>query len=191
AMVLSAAAYGKLQSAANGRKKDTFKGIAVSILAGLLMGVFFRFIMASIGTSDYSNLIPGRLSPYSAIAVFSLAVFVSNFLWNSLNMYFPLTGSGCRYSDYFSKGSFFVHLIGMLGGVIWAVGTSFSIIASGAAGPSISYGLGQGATMVAAIWGVFIWREFKDAPKGTNKLLTLMFVGYISGLLMIIASRLY
>ena len=67
---------------------------------------------------------------------------------------------------------------------------SFSIIASGSAGPSISYGLGQGATMIAAFWGVFIWKEFKDAPKGTNKLLNLMFVFYFVGLALIIIARL-
>ena len=73
--------------------------------------------------------------------------------------------------------------------MIWGIGTSFSIIASGAAGPSISYGLGQGATLVAAIWGVFIWKEFKGAPKGTNKILTLMFFGYLIGLALIIISK--
>jgi glucose uptake protein len=65
----------------------------------------------------------------------------------------------------------------------------FSIIAAGAAGPSISYGLGQGATLVAAIWGVFIWKEFEDAPAGVNKLLTFMFLFYVAGLALIIISR--
>ena len=66
---------------------------------------------------------------------------------------------------------------------------AFSIIASGAAGFAISYGLGQGATMVAALWGVFVWKEFKDAPEGTNKLLNLMFLFFVVGLILIIASR--
>ena len=66
---------------------------------------------------------------------------------------------------------------------------AFSMIASGEAGFAISYGLGQGATMVAAFWGVFIWKEFKDAPEGTNKLLTLMFACFIIGLSLIIVAR--
>ena len=74
----------------------------------------------------------------------------------------PLSGNPVKYSDYINKGSLKLHLIGILGGVIWSIGMSFSIIASGAAGFAISYGLGQGATMVAAFWGVFIWKEFKD-----------------------------
>ena len=83
-----------------------------------------------------------------------------------------------------------LHLIGILGGIIWNIGMSFSIIASGQAGFAISYGLGQGATMVAAFWGVFIWKEFRSAPKGTNPLLAVMFLLYIVGLVLIIAARL-
>jgi len=82
-----------------------------------------------------------------------------------------------------------LHLIGVLGGIIWSLGMSLSILAFGAAGPAISYGLGQGATMVAAFWGVFIWKEFKAAPAGTNKLLTLMFASFLIGLGLIIYAR--
>ena len=66
---------------------------------------------------------------------------------------------------------------------------SFSIIASGKASPAISYGLGQGATVVAAIWGIYIWKEFKDAPAGTGKTLNLMLLCYVIGLVLIIAAR--
>ena len=66
---------------------------------------------------------------------------------------------------------------------------SFSMIAGTKAGFAISYGLGQGATMVAAIWGVFVWREFRGAPAGTNRLLGLMFLGYVAGLALVIVAR--
>ena len=82
-----------------------------------------------------------------------------------------------------------MHLTGILGGIIWNIGMSFSIIASGQAGFAISYGLGQGATMVAALWGVFVWKEFAGAPRGTNKLLTAMFVSFIVGLSLIVYAR--
>ena len=101
----------------------------------------------------------------------------------------PFTGDPVNYNDYF-KGSAKLHLIGILGGMIWSIGMSFSIIASGAAGFAISYGLGQGATMIAAMWGVFVWKEFKDAPQGTNKMLATMFALFIVGLGLIIAARL-
>ncbi|MCP4180894.1 MAG: multidrug DMT transporter permease [bacterium] len=188
AIILSAVAYKKLQSG-NAKNSKVVKGLIVSLLAGILMGFFFRFVMASIGTVDFTKLVPGNLSPYTAIVIFSLGVLISNFLWNTINMYKPISGVKCTYADYFKKGSPLIHLIGIVGGIIWGIGMSFSIIASGAAGPSISYGLGQGATLMAAIWGVFIWKEFKSAPKGTNKILTLMFFGYLIGLVLIIMSR--
>jgi len=43
--------------------------------------------------------------------------------------------------------------------------------------------------MIAAIWGVFIWKEFKSAPAGTDKLLALMFVCYVIGLGLIITAN--
>jgi len=61
-----------------------------------------------------------------------------------------------------------------------------NIIAAGKAGYAISYGLGQGATLIAALWGVFIWKEFSDAPKGTNILLVLMFMCFVTGLGLIV-----
>jgi glucose uptake protein len=91
--------------------------------------------------------------------------------------------------EYFSKGTPKLHLVDILGGAIWAIGFSFNIIAAGSAGYAISYGLGQGATMVAAFWGVFIWKEFKDAPPGTNGLIAAMFVLFFIGLGLIIYSR--
>jgi len=76
-----------------------------------------------------------------------------------------------------------------MGGVIWCVGMSLSIIASGKAGPAVSYGLGQGATVVAALWGIYVWKEFDKAPAGTKTLLNIMLVLYIAGLGMIIVSK--
>lgn len=100
----------------------------------------------------------------------------------------PISGSPVQGDAYF-KGSIKEHATGILGGVIWCIGMALSLIASGAAGYAVSYGLGQGATMVAVIWGVFIWREFATAPKGTNKLLSIVFASYILGIILIIAAN--
>jgi glucose uptake protein GlcU len=80
--------------------------------------------------------------------------------------------------------------MGVLGGVVWNIGMAFSLIASSAAGAALSYALGQGATMVSALWGIFIWKEFKDAPPGTNKLLAAMFACFVVGLGILVASKL-
>lgn len=185
AILLDAMAYKKLSSQSS---KTPAKGIVLSVVAGVLMGFFYRFVASSMST-DFKVIQEGMLTPYSAIFVFSAGVLISNLLWNSIVMAKPFTGDKATYSEYFRGGSAGIHMVGILGGIIWCLGMSLSIIASGSAGFAISYGLGQGATMVAAFWGVFIWKEFKAAPQGTNRLLGLMFVFYIIGLVLIILSR--
>ncbi len=186
AVALDALAYRKLQT---GARTTPVKGIVVSIAGGVLMGFFYRFVAAAM-SMDFVNLEPGKMGPYAAVAVFAVGLFVSNFVFNSIIMARPFSGDPVPFGDYFTKGSAKLHLIGILGGAIWCVGMSFSIIASGAAGFAISYGLGQGATMIGAFWGVFVWKEFRGAPRGTNTLLGIMFVSYLVGLALIIAARL-
>jgi len=100
----------------------------------------------------------------------------------------PFIGTPVGFADYF-RGNFNTHLTGILGGAIWGVGMSFSLLASGRAGFAISYGLGQGATMIAAFWGVFIWKEFRGAPGGTSQLLAAMFGCFLTGLALIVLAR--
>jgi len=186
AIVLDALAYKKLSS---GQQSTPVKGIVLSILGGILMGFFFRFVAAAVST-DFTQPESGMFTPYSAVFVFSIGIFLSNFLWNSIFMFKPFKGEKVSYSDYFTKGNTKLHIIGILGGLIWCTGMSFSMIASEKAGFAISYGLGQGATMVAAAWGVFIWKEFEQAPKGTKPLINLMFLSFLVGLTFIIIARL-
>ncbi|MBA7471501.1 hypothetical protein ES707_06807 [subsurface metagenome] len=185
AIILDALAYKKIPSEG---QKTTAKGFVISIAAGVLMGFFYRFVADSM-SQDFLNPDPGKLSPYSAVVVFSCGLLLSSFIWNSILMVRPFVGDPVPFGDYFRKGTTKLHLVGILGGMIWSLGMSFSIIAVGEAGTAISYGLGQGATMVAAFWGVFIWKEFRNAPAGTNKYITSMFVSFIVGLGLIIVAR--
>jgi glucose uptake protein len=185
AILLSAAAYRRLPSQG---ARTSGKGIALSVVAGLLMGYFYRFVAASMST-DFRNLEPGKLGPYTAVVVFSLGLLLSNLLWNTIVMARPFVGEPVPFGDYFRKGTPRLHLVGVLGGMIWNLGMSLSIIASGAAGFAISYGLGQGATLVAALWGVFVWREFERAPPGTSRLLAAMFAAFVVGLGLIVYAR--
>jgi glucose uptake protein len=186
AIIVDAIAYRKLSGSA---KKRNSKGLIIAIIAGVLMGFFYRFVAASM-SENFVTLEAGKLSPYTAVVIFSVGILISNFLWNSIMMAKPVDGEPVKYADYFRKGNLKLHSIGVLGGVIWSLGMALSIIASGPAGFAISYGLGQGATLIAALWGVFIWKEFKNAPAGTTRLLALMFASFIIGLGMIIISRL-
>jgi glucose uptake protein len=185
AIIINAVAYSKMSRDRPGSSK---KGITISIVAGIIMSFFYRFVADSL-VSDFANPGIDNLTPYSAVFVFSIGVFISNFLWNTIFMYKPISGNPVTYSDYFSKGDLRLHLVGILGGAIWCMGMFLSILSSDVAGPAISYGLSQGATLVAALWGVFIWKEFKDAPQGTNKLIFVMFVSFLAGLILIIFSR--
>jgi len=185
AILVDAWAYSKLPSA----KGATGKGLALSVLSGLLMSTFYRFVTASMVT-DFRAPQAGRLTPFSAMFVFTCGVLLSNFLWNSFFMYRPVSGAPTAYREYFTKGSPRLHLVGILGGFIWCFGMTMSLIASEQAGFAISYGLGQGATMVAAAWGVFVWKEFAGASRETGRLLAAMFVLFITGLATIIAARL-
>ncbi|MBV1909947.1 MAG: hypothetical protein KUG78_11540 [Kangiellaceae bacterium] len=190
AIILNAISYKKLQSSqADGASKGIGKGITISIAAGILMDFFYGFIAKTL-PADFSQPEAGLLTPYSSVFVFSVGVLLSNFVFNTFFMYKPISGGEpVSYGDYFKIGTPKLHLIGIVGGAIWCTGLSLNIIASGTAGPAISYGLGQGATMVAAAWGVFVWKEFAAAPKGTNKLLTLMFISFIIGLSLIIFAK--
>jgi glucose uptake protein len=184
AIILDAVAYRRIPGGSAG---VSTKGLVLSVACGVLMGFFYRFVAASM-YPDFTHPEPGKLGPYAAVFVFAVGVLLSNFVLNTIVMKRPFVGAPVSYADYF-KGDLRTHLTGVLGGIIWGIGMSFSIIASGRAGFAISYGLGQGATMVAALWGVFIWKEFRAAPAGTSKLIAAMFGCFLAGLALIIVAR--
>lgn len=181
AILLNAAAYKK----ASAGSKVTTKGIALSVIAGVLMSFFYRFIAASMDLENFESPAAGKMTPYTAVFIFSVGIFVSNFIFNTIFMRMPVTGAPTNYKEYF-RSKLNIHFTGVLGGLIWGLGNSFNLIAAGKAGPAISYGLGQGATLVAALWGVFIWKEFALASRSTNQLIAAMFLFFVIGIGLII-----
>jgi glucose uptake protein len=148
------------------------------------MGFFYPLLMRSISPNfNSTEILPGMLTPYVALVFFGAGVLVSNILWNTIFM----RAGGQTYTAYF-KGSARLHFIGILGGCIWMIALSFNVLASSAAGPAISYALGQGSTLVAALWGLLIWHEFRGARSGTGKFIALMLAGYAGGLVLIGAA---
>ena len=184
AVLLNAAAYRKLATANAG---VSTKGLLLSVVAGVLMGFFYKYVAASMAT-DFTLPEVGKLTPYTALVIFAVGILLSNFVFNTYLIYRPFVGEPTTLGAYF-RGNGRDHLIGMLGGLIWMVGMSSSILASEQAGPAISYGLGQGATVVAALWGIYVWREFRQAPAGTSVLLNVMLLAYVIGLGLLIAAR--
>jgi glucose uptake protein len=183
AIIIDAIAYRKHSSVG---QKVSGKGIFLSVAAGVLMSLFYRFVASSMAT-DFISPEHGKLTPYTALFFFSAGVLLSNFVFNYILMKKPIEGGVLSFSDYF-KGSAAVHLTGLLGGIIWCLGMAMNILAAGKAGFAISYGLGQGATLIAALWGVFIWKEFRGASKPVNTLIILMFLAYLAGLALLILA---
>lgn len=186
AIILNAVAYKKKTATVS---KAGAKGILLSIVAGLLMSFFYRFVAGAMDLDNFVNPEAEKMTPYTASVIFAAGILLSNLLFNTVMMRRPLQGSPISYAEYF-KGRTSLHFIGILGGSIWALGNLFNLIAAGKAGPAISYGLGQGATLVAAIWGVLIWKEFAGSSKQVKNLIAAMFILFVAGLALVIAAGL-
>jgi glucose uptake protein len=171
AMIFSGVAYSRLPRLTT---KGKNLGLIFSIAAGLLMGFFYPQLMRSMSSE------PGMLTPYGALLFFGIGVLVSSIPINGWFMH----SRGSKFSD-FTAARPKLHIPGILGGAIWMAALGFNVLAAGVAGPAVSYALGQGATLIAALWGVFVWHEFRGAPAGTNKLLAIMLAAYAVGLVLI------
>lgn len=185
AILMNAYAYRLKET---GGKQVPMKGIVLSLVCGILMAFFYRFIAASM---DMNFVAPaaGKMTPYSAFFVFACGIFASTFIFNTIAMRNPVAGEPVAFKAYF-KGGMPIHCVGILGGLIWGLGNAINLVAAGKAGPAISYGLGQGATLVAALWGILVWKEFKGAPRLAHKLNLAMFALFVIGLLTIILAGL-
>ena len=184
AIICNGIAAGRQQKEGNNNSK---KGIILAAIAGILMSFFYRFVAAAMDLNNFDSPTPGMATPYTAFFIFSIGIFLSNFLFNTVVMKRPFVGTPVSYKEYFT-GKAGTHLVGILGGCIWGLGTALSYIAAGKAGAAISYALGQGAPMIAALWGVFIWKEFTGSSKSTDRLLGVMFILFITGLSFIVLS---
>ena len=154
-------------------------GIVISLISGLLMGGFYPILTRAMqGTA--------ALNAYTVVPFFALGLALCALPVNLYLMRRPITGTPVAFSNYTAAPTAW-HLWGIVGGLIWGAGLQFNLAASRAAlvGPAVSYAIGQGATMISAAWGVFIWREFRTAPRGTNFLLTIMFLFFLVGLSLI------
>jgi len=169
------------------RKKPSLKGLALSISAGVVLAFFYGFMVKSIDP-DFVAGSTGNLTPYTALFFFSAGVFISTLIINPIFMAHPVEGKPVTMNMYW-KGSLKEHLSGIFAGFIWCSGLVFSFMAVGAANPAIAYALSNAAPVVAVLWGVFIWKEFKDADNLTHKLLIVMFIFYILGLFLITSSN--
>jgi len=186
AIVLDAAAYKKRESTA---RSATVRGIVISLACGVLMGCFYPFVAKALNGEPGSQA-PG---PYAVTMFFTIGLLISTIPANWLLMKKPLDGKEPVAGAEYWKAPVGWHLAGTLGGAIWCTGGVANFLASGThlVGPAVSYSIGQGATMVSACWGVFVWREFSGAPRVATLLLVLMFLFFLAGLGMIAVAPLH
>jgi glucose uptake protein len=186
AIVLDAGAYRKREATA---KAATTRGIVLSLVAGVLMGCFYPFVAQAL------NGVPGKPAPgpYAVSMFFILGLLISTVPANLLLMAKPLDGKPRVDGADYGRAPLGWHLAGVLGGAIWCTGGVANFVASGAhlVGPAVSYTIGQGATMVSACWGVFVWREFAGAPRAAKLLLFFMFIFFLLGLGAVALAPLY
>jgi glucose uptake protein len=173
AIVFDAAAYRLRESQQPTLSK---RGVLISLAAGLLMGSFYPFVSRAMSGVDA----PG---PYAITLLFAFGVAICALPLNFILMRRPLVGEPVSMRGYWrAKPSW--HFWGFMGGAIWCTGAVFNFVASRAhiVGPAVSYSIGQGATMISAAWGVFIWHEFASAPRRSKRFLVWMFVFFLCGL---------
>ncbi len=186
AIVLDAAAYRKRETKA---RSATLLGILLSLACGVLMGCFYPFVARAL------NGVPGQPEPgpYAVAFFFAIGLMVSTVPANLLLMKKPLDGKPPVAGSGYRRAPLGWHLAGMLGGGVWCAGGIANFVASGAhlVGPAVSYSIGQGATMISACWGVFVWHEFAGAPRAAKVLLVLMFIFFLLGLGSIALAPLY
>jgi len=189
AIVVDALAYRTHgRTAGTAVKGFSLKGLIVSLVAGVLMGMFYPLVaMSTAGEIG--------LGPYSVAVIFSIGVLLSTFVFNLYFMNLPVQGEPVPLMAYF-RGSVRNHLLGLLGGILWCTGAVMNFAAAAAppevnVGPAISYALGQGATMISALWGLLVWKEFRGANARVRTLLTVMLVLFAAGLGAISIAPLY
>jgi glucose uptake protein len=172
AIGLDALAYRDLE----GPGKSSRKGILLSIGGGIGAGLFYPLVAKSLSG-------PAHLVPYTVNFIFALGALATALPMSYLLMRKPVTGEPLTIRNY-AAGNPRVHAWGVVGGVLWGLGTIANFVASYVPmiGPATSFAMGEGNTMISALWGVFIWKEFKGANARVKTLLGLMFLFFLLGL---------
>lgn len=184
AICICGKAYGKMSASQASTPK---KGILLAIVAGLAIMFFYGLVVKSLDP-QYVTGGTGTLTPYTGVFCFAAGVLITTPVFNTFAMSHPAQGNKVTMKDYL-KGDTRTHLIGMLGGFIWMSGMVVSFMGAGSANPAIAYALSNAAPVVAMIWGFFVWKEFKGAPKGTVPMIATMFVLFVVGLVLITLSN--
>ena len=174
AVILDGKAYGALKTGAQATSR---RGVVICVISGLLMGIFAPFVTRAMTRG-------ATLTPYTTAVCLTFGAFLCCFFFNTILMRKPIVGSPVAAADYFRAPASY-HALGLLGGAIWGIGGVFNFVAASLTGVAISYAIGQASPMVACLWGVFAWHEFRGANTRAKSYLAAMFVAYAFALVLI------
>jgi glucose uptake protein len=174
AVILDGKAYGALKTGAQATSR---RGVVICVISGLLMGIFAPFVTRAMTRG-------ATLTPYTTAVCLTFGAFLCCFFFNTILMRKPIVGSPVAAADYFRAPASY-HALGLLGGAIWGIGGVFNFVAASLTGVAISYAIGQASPMVACLWGVFAWKEFRGANTRAKSYLAAMFAAYVLALVLI------
>jgi glucose uptake protein len=175
--VLAVILIGKAYGALGENRAASRKGIVVCVVSGLLMGSFAPFVTRAMTAAR-------PLTPYSVAVLFTLGALICCFVFNTALMKRPIVGEPVTFAGYRGAPASY-HALGLFGGVVWGVGTVFNFVAASLVGVAISYAIGQSAPMIAALWGVFVWHEFRGSNVRARVYLVAMFAAYVVAVVLI------
>ena len=169
--------------AAEGKvKRRTSPGAGKGIILSLVSGLILSLVAPLTGLATTEEI---GLGPYALTVLCGVGLVVSTFVYNLFFMNLPLEGEPLEVLDYL-KGSLRGHFFGWLGGMVWCTGILAGWVAylNPVGVPyGVSYALAGGGAVLASLWGLVAWRDFKAGggmEKGMGWLAVLLFAGGVA-----------
>jgi glucose uptake protein len=170
------------------RAPKSARGIVLSIVSGLAWGFFFPLV-------DTSRTGENGVGPYGVAGLIGVGMLFSTLLYIPFFINFPVQGEPVRGRTYF-QGTKKQHFGGIFGGIVWGAGLIAALVEAASppsvrTAPALASGLLYGAPILGALWGMLVWREFKDSPQNVKMLQLGMIVLFLAGLALISLAPAY
>jgi glucose uptake protein len=164
------------------RPSVSWKGVFLSAGGGIVLGCFPSVL-------DMARDPDIGLGPYALAVIFCMGIAVSTILYNLYFMNLPVKGKPLEILAYFHS-DLSQHLLGLLGGAVWALGAIGAFVLASSPtetlpGPALSYVLAQSSPLLAAIWGLVVWKESRGADAKVTALMGVMLFLLAAGLTML------